>query len=729
MAASGMLRRRTTTMVTVLACAAALLPGTTAGAASGKAGGGDPELGPLISGTSSYVDGTFVWTDYAYDDRGPNDNIVPGGDAAYPDNPHPQNTADIVQLQLGTVDSGALRVAFVLNTLVQGGEADLGVGFDTDRDVRTGSPGVPGDGWGEPPAVSLVRPPLVGRAEHDPLGLEHMVVLATADATGTLLTWDAEADAWQGGATFPIDVDRDRNVVSAEIAGLRPGAQTWRAVGLAGMADEGGSWVNGAHPVLDLAFLRAEDPVTETAVALTYQVPQIRSHWQDERQADVLAGHRPASEAVTAVTFGTDRTALAQPQAPGLDTFLYHSRVDLGEGIRQSPLRYQGRYQPYVVFIPAGLEADGVLPRNAPAIIFLHGANQNHLTNAVHFAREGLVIPGTYDEAEAIVVFPHGRDTGWGTGPAHQDALDATDDAIARLDLDTDRIVLSGVSAGGSGTFNLGARYPDRWAGLYPMVGGGTSLAPNLTNLPVRTHYAGPAERSSWESVSEVLAADGLVDFHAAWVATKVHMPVPMGNCWFRDLLARPRDLSPARVRYVVPSPITVDAATVLAPDSAYWVSDLVSNEGARGSIDVTSLARADRDRVGTDFAGEHHNIVTSEDFCGPREDMQTADAWIDRGRVLEPAEAAPASNGLAIVLSDLRSGTVDLGPTAVRTDEPLLLEVTGDGPTDLTLAGDWVGSYELTRDGQRHGRLLASDGRLVVPIDGSATYRIDRAP
>ena len=30
----------------------------------------DPTVGPLICGTASYVDGTYVWTDYAYDDTG-----------------------------------------------------------------------------------------------------------------------------------------------------------------------------------------------------------------------------------------------------------------------------------------------------------------------------------------------------------------------------------------------------------------------------------------------------------------------------------------------------------------------------------------------------------------------------------------------------------------------------------------------------------------------------------
>lgn len=65
-----------------------------------------PTLGPLVSGTASVVDGTFVWTDYAYDDRGPDtepgtrtDIDAAGGDATY--GTGWRDEADIVQTQVG----------------------------------------------------------------------------------------------------------------------------------------------------------------------------------------------------------------------------------------------------------------------------------------------------------------------------------------------------------------------------------------------------------------------------------------------------------------------------------------------------------------------------------------------------------------------------------------------------------------------------------------------------
>ena len=72
---------------------AALLLGAVAPmvhASGGPSSATGPTLGPLISGTSSYVNGTYVWTDYAYDDRGPDTNAIPGGDANYPATMNPR---------------------------------------------------------------------------------------------------------------------------------------------------------------------------------------------------------------------------------------------------------------------------------------------------------------------------------------------------------------------------------------------------------------------------------------------------------------------------------------------------------------------------------------------------------------------------------------------------------------------------------------------------------------
>ena len=112
----------------------------------------DPTVGPLICGTGSYVDGTYAWTDYAYDDTGASETALGGGVEPYPE--EGANTADLIQLQLRPTDDG-LSIRAVLQTLDDPAVPVLAVGFDTDADPATGAPTLPGDRWRADPPLGL----------------------------------------------------------------------------------------------------------------------------------------------------------------------------------------------------------------------------------------------------------------------------------------------------------------------------------------------------------------------------------------------------------------------------------------------------------------------------------------------------------------------------------------------------------------------------------------------
>lgn len=82
----------------------------------------DATIGPLVSGESAYVDGTYTWTDYAYDDTG----------AQYPAELERGNAADLIQLQLRLVPKG-VEVRAVLQTLLSAGVPRLTVTLDGER--------------------------------------------------------------------------------------------------------------------------------------------------------------------------------------------------------------------------------------------------------------------------------------------------------------------------------------------------------------------------------------------------------------------------------------------------------------------------------------------------------------------------------------------------------------------------------------------------------------------
>ena len=671
----------------------------------------DAELGTLVAGEEQYVDGTHVWTDYAYDDRGPNTDGLAGGDAEYPANPYPGNTADLIQLQLGTDAAGALTAAAVLETLVPEAEAVIGVGFDTDGDPGTGAATVPGGQW----------------QNREPIGLERVVIIGT-DGAATLLAWNGESWAEAGDVTATID--RDRNLVSATVPALRPGAATWNAVGVAGMQDDDGhSWVDGGQPIYDLAYLRAEEPTNEVVVALREQVPQLGFvPYQDKDQADVLAGRIGAHRAIADVEFGSGRDE-APPTRQGFNAFLYHSRVPVPEGVQADPLQYNGPYMPYAVWVPANL------PKSPPLLVFLHGANQYQNVNLVFFNNpQGAVVPSPYD-VPAVVIFPNGRTTGWGSPLADRDALDSIADALARpeLALDEDRIVLTGVSSGGYGTFHLASQYPDRFTGAYSLVGGGTETLENLTNVPFRASNGllDPLVNARvWRTSADALDAAETVDYRIVLVHNRSHDgPLAEGNCYYLDLLSRDRVKDPSRVRFTAPAFDEERADLDLPPTGAYWVSGMAGRDVTQtSSVDAESLAKPARVVDEAAIRQVDENATKTADFCGPHPSLRGGNNWNIEGRSFTTVDRA-LKNALTVKLTNLASATLDVARAGLDVTRTVTATVTGDGRTTLTLVGPWKGRVRVLRDGVEVAKRWVRRGRVVIDADFAGTHTYTLIP
>jgi acetyl esterase/lipase len=127
---------------------------------------------------------------------------------------------------------------------------------------------------------------------------------------------------------------------------------------------------------------------------------------------------------------------------------------------------------PYTLFIPSGY----VPGKPAPLIVDLHGLNITPL--------QQMLFDGTTDLAERygfIVVAPMGFSLSgwWGARsgrPSELSELDAMTllkSIRERYAIDADRIYLMGHSMGGAGTYHLGGKYNDIWAGIAPIAGAG----------------------------------------------------------------------------------------------------------------------------------------------------------------------------------------------------------------------------------------------------------------
>jgi pimeloyl-ACP methyl ester carboxylesterase len=382
-------------------------------------------------------------------------------------------------------------------------------------------------------------------------------------------------------------------------------------------------------------------------------------------------------------------------------------------------------------------------------ILFLHGAMQDHLGGPYggdgSFA--GGVGPGEI-EPNALIVTPLGRgQTPLGyDGPSEQDVFDVLADATARFHVDTDRIVLSGYSLGGVGTFRFAQLYPDRWAGAVDFVGaddlgaltaleeaqGGQTMPnqlENLRNLPFRMAHS---RLDELEIIVGAVQPDRAAlelqrlgyDFRYWQFYRREHLTFPVRNlqCEMEAAIARRRVVNPARVTY------SQEPAIQLRHDRAYWMSDMVVRgadfgPGDKGTVDITSLARPDRSFDAAPVVGGGENISAGRDVCGDNPAVTTGDVWSTLGQKLTPAAPQPVSNAIEGSLTRVASATLDLGRMDLDRSRAIEVRVTSDGAGVLRLRGGWTRRV-LVGDRSVCPRAGAVDVPVGAPIVVTPTDR-----
>jgi predicted peptidase len=178
-------------------------------------------------------------------------------------------------------------------------------------------------------------------------------------------------------------------------------------------------------------------------------------------------------------------------------------------------IEWEGESYRYAVWVPA----DYTPARRWPIILFLHGMGEcgrdgeSHTTVGL-----GRAIREHPERFGALVVMPQipvGRR--W-EGPMQTLALATLEATLEEYSADRRRIVLTGLSLGGFGTWSLGARHADMFCALVPICGGGDPAdAGKLAGLPIWCFHgeadpAVPVQRSR-EMVEAVGAAGGRVRY------------------------------------------------------------------------------------------------------------------------------------------------------------------------------------------------------------------------
>ncbi|MEA2449579.1 MAG: hypothetical protein QOG63_1511 [Thermoleophilaceae bacterium] len=690
-----MLRR-----ATILACLlAACVPAAPALAAKrhrvdGKLGDwrGKPTQ---IGGRTTTSRGEYIYTDWLYDDHGPNLDGAPGttqyraalmpveGDYTYPaDDRLGYDAADLRELRVAATKRG-LYFLISLQTMKAPNASIVSIGLDGDRRAKTSRPWPDGAG------------------------------LTAKGAERYVTTWGKRARYTdRKGRSHPLRsrVNLKANAIEVFLPRKRASRlarrpRVWVAAGLNDGHGRFKSIQAGKTAAYNVGFRKE-----------TY--PRLGSAWNEEEQSKALV-----SGDISAFAGSFDQRELRRHRSvrgpalePGYYNRMFRSRADYGEGVAlkqtsaggsiniggSAEAEFKSRWQPYGLYIPKGWDP------SKPAPLTLNGhsldCNMNEYANVSPHQFEQLG-----DERGSIIFTPlaRGADT-WYLESGLQDTLGAWGDVRRHYKIDAERTAITGYSMGGYMTYRIGLLMPDRFsrASVYvgppayqywpypgPIVPGDPKwTVPGNTNQIVENAYDLPYEIVGGNA-DELVPVNGVQHqadtFQAAGNAYRFfrhsaddHLSFILNDEWARtrDWLGTfARDKNPTTVVYRRFPAMDVPLYGYRF-DRAYWVSGI--DVRSADAPDSSGLVRA----TTYGFGGNRKKpeLELPQPVTGPT----TPGTLTEQKQV--PGAAIPQSNGFEASLENLRAVRFDVGRMGLDPSRPLTLHVTSDGASEVTLLGSF---------------------------------------
>ena len=659
----------------------------------------------LVSGTTAYRKGEFLYQDYLYDDSGarlttdPDDPRTAGnlfsthnGTYTYPTaEAYANNAADLVELRVKPLRrKTAFRVT--LNTLKDPSVVAVSIAIGgTEGELQ------------EFPFGANVQAP----AEH----------FLTVHPDGDAMVGELTDAAGETTGTFPARVDLRRRQVQVRVprrawnprrrsVRLAAGVGLWDAdagqyllpATSRGESSPGGAGASSDPAAFFNVAFRGDEPFpapTESEQAIVNA-----AWWRDRAQGTALAAG-DISEFFARVRFRKLARRVRDnsdvPKTGAMDR-IYGSRFELSQGAdftvdcftgdaATCPGQYQGRLQPYAIYIPKKPRPK----RGYGLTLLLHSLSANYnqylgTRNQSQFGERG---------AGSIVITPEAR------GPDEfyenygaADVFDVWSDVARRYKLDPGWTVTTGYSMGGIGTFRLAAHYPDLFARIQPTVGdeGELEVLASLRNVPVlmwNNHGDELVNNAGFQETADELDALGyryeLDAFQpcanpgcSALFPNHLQLAI---NDWYApaaDFLGEARvERNPAHVTYVV-NPARNYPELDLVGDHAYWLSGLELRDGAEsGEIDALSHGFG----VGDPEPGDTETgmgTLEGGNFGSLLYTFQKK-TWGER-----PSQ--PPQNRVVVSATGIASAVLHVKRARVACD--VEVEIESDGPLTVELAG-----------------------------------------
>lgn len=658
---------------------------------------------PRTSGTGRYDAGTFLWTDWLYDDMG-------RGDFTYASPEAGANGADVFRAAIaGDATHTYWRVDW--NTLLDSDVPVATWAFDTDADATTGATSWPAD-------AGVVSP-----------GIEAAMIVSSRGAWLIDATSGARTDLTASGATVTVD-ESSRSFVVAVPRALMTAEDEWTVRLAAGVANASGDGFAPAPEagdgsrVYNAVFRDRDDE------------PFLAGGWTDSSTRWNNGGQSAALTVGDVSDFAVEldwsriaqRASTAEPAPTGYSTRWYVSSLDLGQGLDAQArdtygpaLRgpsFYGRVQPYTVYVPTGYQPG----TPAPLTLLLHAGDRNH--NGFGGVTQDDVYGPMCEDRGSICVTPLGRgNTTWYINEGELDVWEAWGSVARAYTLDPDRTVIGGWSMGGVGATRIAANHPDLFAaavivsgaGYYDTQGrrdqeGDESRTENLRNL-VTFMDSGSADVALNNTRRWDAAADAAgIRYRANYYEGATHGELGESLGW-SDAAAYveqhpERTHAPAQVTFRwEPGDARPDLGITV--DRAYWLTDMaVRDASARWS------------RV----AATSHALTTTSTEAVLTDQMQVIDGRNVqvRDQAWAPTGEQDPRNALDLSTENVAKLRVDLDRAGLDPTEPAELSLTADGKVTL----------QLTRHGATRVAHVSAGTHLLAspdaPVDVTA-QRIGR--
>ncbi len=163
----------------------------------------------------------------------------------------------------------------------------------------------------------------------------------------------------------------------------------------------------------------------------------------------------------------------------------------------------------YLVYLPEGYGEKG---KKWPLVMYLHGAGERGDNLELVKCNGWPLLIKQSKKFKFIILAPQCPQEQWWTAKT-ETLMALLDDIESNYDVDKDRVYLTGLSMGGFGTWMLASSYPERFAAIAPICGGGEKASKDIRKVPVWAFHGAkddvvPVERSK-EMVDAVNAAGG----------------------------------------------------------------------------------------------------------------------------------------------------------------------------------------------------------------------------